>query len=243
MESEYGLRPEVRTGGGDWVDAQNLSSLSGIGLSRLADNLKVDFTSYVLSARELKPDKDNPLLPRRLQVGLAGAPMMDMFGSRYVFRLTDAQPTRVPESLDEVRDQVTKDAHLLAAYEQLSSDSPTWLNRAEAEGLDAVATEVDTTVVTLPPTPRRVPLANGLLVVPSLPSIGQSDAFIEAYFATANNALAQGNVTDAPADRVTGIVGIDQHLALAVYRVDDYQPMTREQYQKGRQQSVAAGHH
>jgi hypothetical protein len=233
MESEYGLLAEVRSSGGDaWVNARDLSSLSGIGQSRLADNLNVDFTSFVLSSRELKPETDNPLLPRRLQVGLAGAPMMDMYGSRYVFRLTAATPTRLPESLDEVREQVGKDAWLLASYDRLQAESDSWLSRVVEGGLEDAASGAETTVVALPPTPRRVPLPNGLLVIPPLPSIGQSDAFIEAFFSTANAARAAGKIAEASAQNVTGIVGIDPQLALVVYRVDEYEPMSREQFQE-----------
>ena len=98
------------------------------------------------------------------------------------------------------------------------------------EGLEAVATGADTSVVSLPPTPRRVPLANGLLAAPSLPAVGQSESFVEAFFNTANAARENGGVQDVSAGAVTGDVGIDSILALAVYRVDSYQPLTREEY-------------
>ena len=230
LEGEYGLRPKVRMAEGGWVDAEDLAGLAGIGQSRLADNLRVDFTSFVLSARELNPSKDNPLLPRRLQVGLVGSPLMGIDGSRYLFRLTAAEPSHQPGSLDEVRGKVTRDARRLNAYKKLLDESDAWRTQGVDQGLEAVATRADTTVVPLPPTPRRVPLANGLLAVPSLPAVGQSDEFIEAFFSTANRARQEGDIQDAPADAVTGVVGIDPKLALAVYRVDSYQPLTREAY-------------
>lgn len=230
LDKEFGLLPEVRSAGGAWVNAGDLSGLPGIGQARLADNISVDFRSFVLSAKELKPDKDNPLLPRRLQVGLVGAPMIGIDYTRYLFRLTEAQSTRLPESLDEVRDQVAKDARLLAAYKKLLADKDTWLAQAVEGGLEAVAESLDSSVVPLPPTSRRVALPNGLLVVPPLAGVGQSEAFIEAYFRTANKAQDQGGVSQAPADVTTGVVGLDAKLALAVYRVDNYEPLTREQF-------------
>lgn len=232
LEAEYGLLPQVRLGNnGSWIDAQELLTLPGIGQSRLADNLRVDFPSYVLSAKELEPASDNPLLPRRLQVGLAGAPMMDLNGSRYVFRLTNAEPSRVP-ALDEVREQVEQDAWRLAAYKRLVDDSDSWLRDAVNDGLAQVADRANSAVIELPPTSRRVPLQNGLLIVPPLPVIGQSATFIDAYFKTANNSRLQGDLSDAPADNLTGIVDLDRQLALAVYRIDEYKPMTREQFQE-----------
>jgi len=239
LETQFGMLPEVVSGGGGaWVNAQDLRGLSGIGISRLADNFNVDFTSFVLSAKELEPETDNPLLPRRLQVGIAGAPMIDPYGSRYIFRLTAAEPTRVPESLDEVRDQVEQDAWVLAAYETLLVQSDQWLSEAVEGGLEAVAGRADTSVIDLPATARRVPLPNGLLIVPPLPMIGQSDGFIEAFFGTANTARQDGEIADAPADRVTGVVGVDRQLALTVYRVDDYEPMTRDQFREAAAQPI-----
>ena len=230
LDKEFGLLPEVRSAGGAWVNAADLSGLPGIGQARLADNISVDFRSFVLSAKELEPDKENPLLPRRLQVGLVGAPMIGIDYTRYLFRLTDAQPTRLPESLDEVRDQVVKDARLLSAYKKLLADKDTWLSQAVSDGLEKLAEGIDTTVVPLPPTSRRVALPNGLLVVPPLPGVGQSEAFIEAYFQTANKAQDLGGVSQAPAEVTTGAIGLDAKLALAVYHVDSYEPMTREQF-------------
>jgi len=230
LDKEFGLLPGVRSADGAWVNAADLSGLPGIGQARLADNINVDFRSFVLSAKELEPDKDNPLLPRRLQVGLVGAPMIGIDYTRYLFRLTDAQPTRLPGSLNEVRDRVTQDARLLSAYKKLLADKDNWLSQAVADGLEAVAERIDTTVVPLPPTSRRVALPNGLLVVPPLPGVGQSEAFIEAYFQTANKAQDQGDVSQAPADATTGVVGLDALLSLAVYRVDSYEPLTREQF-------------
>ncbi len=230
LESEYGLLPKVLTAGGGWVNAEALNSLPGIGQGRLADNFRVDFASFILSVKELEPSRENPLLPRRLQVGLAGSPMMGIDGSRYIFRLTDAQPTHLPDSLDAVRAQVTQDAQVLAAYKKLLAESDTWSGQAVDEGLQAIADRAETTVVPLPPTPRRVPLASGLLAAPSLPAVGQSEPFVEAFFNTANLARANGGVQDAAADAVTGGIGIDPQLSLAVYRVDSYQPLTREEY-------------
>ncbi|MEZ6190903.1 MAG: hypothetical protein R3C45_06375 [Phycisphaerales bacterium] len=232
LEKEFGLLPEIRSADGAWVSAAELSNLPGIGQSRLADNINVDFRSFVLSAKELKPDKENPLLPRRLQVGLVGAPMIGIDATRYLFRLTDAQSTRLPESLDEVRDQATKDARLLSAYKKLLADKDTWLSQAVTDGLEKVAESIDTTVVPLPATSRRVALPNGLLIVPPLPGVGQSEAFIEAYFQTANNAQDLGGVSQASADVTTGAVGLDTKLALALYQVDSYEPLTEAEFKE-----------
>ena len=229
---EYGFRPEVvNANNGGWVTEQELWMLPGLGQTVLADNFNVTFAEYILSARELKPESDNRLLPRRLQVGLAGAPMMDISRTQYIFRLTDAEPTRVPDSLDSVRTQVTQDAWRLAAYKKLLDSSDTWLHEAVEGGLEAVSNATDSTVLDLPATSRRIQVANGSLVIPPLPGIGQSAKFIDAFFATANSAKATGDLSEAPAKDITGVVGVDKELALAVYRVEDYEPITQQAYQ------------
>lgn len=237
LEQEYGLLPQVRfANSGGWVNAQDLPTLPGIGDSWLAfheDAYKpeLSFKNYVLSDRELLPKEDNPLLTDRLQANLAGSTLRDPQGSRYIFRITEAQPTRVPE-LDEVRPQVEEDAWQLAAYKRLVSDSKMWLNQAVADGLKAVAGNAHTAVTDLPACQRRSLLLNGQLTLPHLPSIGQSEAFIDAYFKTAVSSQRQGDLSALPSEDVTGVVGLDQQLALAVYRVDDYQPITHAQFKQ-----------
>jgi hypothetical protein len=230
LEMDYGLLPKLYASDGSWVNAEALTGLAGIGQSRLADNTRVDFTSFVLSAKELEPSRDNPLLPRRLQVGLAGSPLIGPDLSRYIFRLTDAQSTHLPESLDAVRDQVTEDALLLNAYKKLAAESQAWLEQAVDGGLEAVAARANTSAVPIPPSPRRVPLANGLLTVPAIPGVGQSEAFVEAFFDTANQAQESGKIADVAAELSTGAVGLESKLALAVYKIDSYKPLTREEY-------------
>jgi hypothetical protein len=230
LEADFGLLPQVRSETQGWVNADELIRLPGLGQSVLGSNVRVDFTSYVLSARELEPETDNPLLPHRLQVGLAGSPMITFDGARHIFRIRDAEPSRQPKSVDSVREQVQKDAKRLNAYKELVSSQDTWRERAVAEGLQAVAAQADAKVTQLPPTARRERQRSGLLTVPSLPGVGQSEAFVKAYFGTADTAQQDGGTLNAPKQEILGVVAVDRQLALAVYEVDDYQPLTREQF-------------
>jgi len=234
LEAEYGLLPQVRIVTDAWVNADKLINLPGIGQSFLAselmNNRQVDFTSYVLSAKALKPETDNPLLPHRLQVGLAGSPMISFDRSRHVFRLTAAEPSRQPLSMDEVREQVVSDARLVNAYKALTSVAESWRARAVDEGLDAVATQTGSLVLELPSTSRRERQPDGLLSSPNLPGVGQSDLFVNAFFDTADKARQNGSIQEGVKQDLIGVVGVDRKLALAVYQVDEYQPLSRTQF-------------
>jgi len=230
LETDFGLLPQVRSLTQAWINDDQLANLPGIGQSFLASNPRVDFRSYVLSTRELEPETDNPLLPHRLQTGLAGSPMISLDGARHVFRLQLAEPSRQPESIDEVLEKVQSDARLLNAYQALVSGAQAWSERAASEGLDATAAQASTTVIELPPTARRERQPSGLLAAPQLPGVGQSDTFVQAFFATADRARLNGGVQDAPKQDLVGVVAVDRQLALAVYQVDGYEPLTREQF-------------
>ena len=142
LQADFGMLPQVRAMTATWVTADKLVTLPGLGQSFLASELaagrQVTFTQYALSAKELEPASDNPLLLHRLQVGLASTPLISLDGSRHVFRLTAAEPSRVPGSLDEVRERVAQDAKHLNAYKALLEEKSTWQERAVADGLDAV---------------------------------------------------------------------------------------------------------
>src|SRR5690606_5797882 len=105
---------------------------------------------YIMSAREMEPDANNPLRPLRLQVGLPSAPLRSWDGSYHLFRLVDAAPARSPESLDEVRRQVEEDARRLAAYHLLLEDQDRWISQAKEQGLESLASEVGSPVLNVP---------------------------------------------------------------------------------------------
>ena len=92
------------------------------------------------------------------------------------------------------------------------------------------ASEAGSTVIPLPPTSRRERMANGLLGAPVLPGVGQSEAFVKAFFETAAKAQQHGGPTDAPKEHLFGVTGVDRELALAIYKVDRYEPLTRDEY-------------
>ena len=235
IEQEFGVRPEIQRRTADWVATDELSALPGIGGASLIDRRDVNFTSYVQSARELEPDVSNALVALYLQAQLPSRPLLDSNGSRYLFRLTAAQPSHAPESLDEVRDQVARDAKRRKAYDQLEQRTDEWAQRAVSEGFESLAEQAHITAYDMRPTPRREPdRMSGELTVPSLPGVGQSEALVERMFDIAERISDRGRtpLAQAPTEQRSGAVAVDPRLSVAVFRVDEYSPVTRDAYQR-----------
>ncbi|MEX0655050.1 MAG: hypothetical protein WD534_00330 [Phycisphaeraceae bacterium] len=236
LEEQFGVRVERYDDfSDDWWPVANLESLPGLRGATLSGRPDIRFSQYIRSAYELEPAANDPLVSLGLQAMLPSQPLEAADGSRYLFRLVDAQPAHAPETLDEVAEQVRRDAHLRKAYEEaLLPRRDEWLTRARSEGFDAVVSEADLIADTLRPTPRRQPDARGQLGVPDVPLIGQSEAFIEAIFDLAADVSDNGQqpVTDAEASERIGVVEVDGRLGLALFQVDEYQPVTEDQYRE-----------
>ncbi len=233
-----GITPVVQRFTDGWVPTSALTDLPGIGLSQLAGRTGISFSDYVASARELEPAADNPLTPLRLQRGLPSEPLRAFDGSYFVFRLVDVQPSRAPGSLDEVRAEVADDWRRLRAFERLESELPQLVQAARERGLETLNSELDAPMLGVGPVSRREQSMMGMgLVTPTLPGIGQSDALLDAMFATAEEAVgAEGATTGSLAelDSPTRIGGapVAERLSVAVYRVDSYEPITRDSYEQ-----------
>jgi len=232
LELKHGIRPVVTPASDDWMTAEDLAALPDIAQAAIPGERPIGFVPYVLSARELEPETDNMLVTLRLQVGLPSRPLVGQGltgeGDRYLFRLTDASAEHSPESLDEVREQVTKDTVRKLAYEKLLEDKATWAQRAADEGLESIATELGTNVYTPPAFPRRQGATRGMLVTPRLPGVGQSEAVVDAAFDIAANLDNPLAVTSNPDAARTRAVALPEQQQLAVVMLTGFDPVTQE---------------
>jgi hypothetical protein len=171
---------------------------------------------------------------------LVGLPLTDSDQTRYLFRLAAAEPQRAAGQLDAVRSEVEDDYRRRQAYLALVDGRQQQLQVAIEQGLEALAKEVDTSVTDIPLIPRRqFQFMSGSMAVPIIPGVGQNQALVEALFETAKTLGPSDDTTSVPdatpdtpgtslppAERY-GVISIDDQMKLAVYRIDDYQPMTR----------------
>jgi hypothetical protein len=229
IEEQFGVAPQIRRFTDQWVNVSELSNLPDLGPARLADR-PASLTEYVQSARTFDPEPTNPLVPLRLQVGAPSA-MLETSVARAVFRLTGAQDDHPPESLEAVRADVVDDAKRIAAFKQLMKQQDALLSDAASDGLSGVASKHNSQVQSFGPTTRRQGMG-ARQRVPELPAIGRSSTFIDAAFDFAQQLQQDASpLADRPAGERQNGVGLKDQTTLVLYQVDQYEPITRQDYQ------------
>ena len=230
LEKTFEIRPELTEATDDWLTLEQAGELPGIGSSRLANRRDFSFTDYLKSAKELEPGDDNELIHLRLQVKVPSMPLTSYDGSYYMFRMTSAEADRTPENIDEVKENVLADAQTLAAYNKLINDKENILAIAVADDLDTLAEAKGTEVNELPPTARTTWGYMSKPGPPTVTGVGASQNFIDAIFNVVDKSDDPTNIKDIPEDQRMGVVEIDEKLALAVFLIETYKPITYKQY-------------
>lgn len=232
IEAEYGVRPAVRAAPAAFTDVRDLVYDPVLGSAMLvSNNRRISITEYVSSVRELEPDRENPLLTRFLQVGVPSSLMDTPTGSMMFFRIVDAEVSRTPESLDEVREQVTADARELAGYQALLEVKQAWADRAQQQPLSEIANEIGSTEIDTGLFTRRTRDRSGRTVVPGIQGIGRDADWVEAVFEKARELREAGDIeTFQPGER-TLVQPVPGVLGLSLVRVDEYQPMSRGSFE------------
>ncbi len=245
LEQKFGVRPDVYRYDDSWQTASQLAQLPQIGRSRVAlGEQSESFLRYVLSEKQLlDPESNHPLGSLRLQARLPSVPLNSPDGGRCLFRLIDAQSSRVPDSLDQVRDQVQRDARQIAAYKLLKEDLSALLQQARDEGLVPWASKEGLAVHQPPMFAKRQPGLGGRWLVPDLPGLGRSQVLVDAIFDWVDRVLDRTldqtepftspvAIQSAPEPERIGAIAIDQGMKLVLFRVDQLQPISKNEYQR-----------
>jgi hypothetical protein len=234
IQQEFGLRPDLRIYDQNWLTATELASLQGIYEAVLAGGrVQAPFAQYALSAHELQPktnaaQNNNPLLVERLQARVPSQVLIDRDGTRYIFRLIEAQPQRAPQNLEEVRPDVEAAARCLDAYQTLLAQRDQWLQRAQAQPLEKIAAELNAEIQTPPAFPRLTRSPLGGLQPPMVLDLPPASGFVEKVFELAQTRGA----VDTPQAKPVTVIPADSKLALYLVRLENFHPMPREQYQR-----------
>lgn len=228
IQREFNLLPDVRMYDRNWLTSRDLQQLEGISQATLASGrVQASFAQYALSTRELKPKSDNPLLVERLQLGVPSQTLIDPFGNRYLFRVTDAEAQRTPRDLSEVRPDVEAAARRLDAYQKLLAERDQWLQKAQSQSLEKLAADINAPLQNPPPFPRLTRTALGGLQPPEVLGLDPSSGFVPAAFD-----LAQAEPGKDTPHKPIGAIPADPQLTLYLVRVDQFQPMAADQYQR-----------
>lgn len=233
IQKQFNVLPDVIKLDKDWLDRKAVGDLQGITNSSVLGKARVDFAEYLFSVKQIERKTPSIHAGLRLQAGVVSMPLGGYDGSRYLFRVIDAQAERSPETLDEVRDAVAADAKKLAAFSLLLADRQTWKDRLTTESLQPIATELGTKIEE-PAAFQRRQLMMGGSGVPNVTGIGEDEQFVDDVFTFAMN-----NVGDDPkaferlaADKRTTIVAAPTKLTLCLVRVDEVHPVTQNQYKQ-----------
>ena len=221
QQSGVAVLPGDASKAAEWSAIVDLVQLPYVGMSVMSATPQVTFIQYLRSARELEPETGNPLIGRRLQVGVPSEIMQGPDGSLSVFRLVAASSEHEPADLDVVRDQVLADARQVAAFEMLKQEQSAWLQRGQAEGLDALAESLESQVISFPALSRM-----GARV----PGLGRSEQFTEAAFELADELDKPGSLADLPVEKRIGSAALDRELSLAVFELTDFAPVSRRRF-------------
>ena len=244
LQEQFGVLPEVVRLEDRWLDRSALASLPGIGqgIVPVGGTRRVGLVDYVMSARELKPKSDDPLVSLHLQAKVPSQPLLNyMDGTRYLFRLTAVEAARSPEKLDEVREQVTADARKVAAFKALESEKTALLAKFNTTDIDKLASEVKGRVFTPSEFKRRTMGPRGGMSVPAVEDVGESKTFVDAVMDVAE-LNGGGAPTTRPSAGKTLAVAVPAKLTLYLVRIDSFTPMRRDELENATSNPlIAAG--
>lgn len=237
--------PPVHVLAGDWLTADALARLEGIGRSTVRFGARaISFPDAVMSVRELGGG------PVRVQVGVPAVdlPARDARGNEYYFVVLEARPESPPASLEEVRDQIERDVRRLAAFHRLEARLDELLRLAIDDSLDAVATHFAVTTGSESPpadgaTPSDEPDADAAPTV--LRRVAVRRDRVESSEARLNSAVFRERAFElaasfdpaVPVDQLdaaarTFAVALPDSLSIAVARIVAYRPLTIERYRQ-----------
>lgn len=228
--------PTYRNLGDRWVSVDELESLEGInlaGTTRFGPQ-RVRFPRLVRSLKEFGGEETIPI-----QRGIASPPLTDGSHNLYIFRVTDADPSRPPASVDEVRDDVVRDLRRIAHYEQIASELDSIEQTAIEQGLLRVGLKYDVapnrfTLSLADPQTLQIYQAIGrqMEVVPtSLPGIGAHEPTVRTILERARALWASSTpLHEQPESQRVVTVPVETHLTVIVARLASVQPVTASTY-------------
>jgi len=145
VQTEFGVLPTVVSRSSDWLTAEQLRAMPGIGTSRTDDATFASMATQNVEA--FLPDtlKD---APGTLALYEPSPVLKDFNNSAYVFRVTAVRPAGRPESLADVAQRVELDWREAAAYEAAKAAAQKALDAARDTSLISASGALKLNVVT-----------------------------------------------------------------------------------------------
>ena len=229
-------------------DAASIPVIGSIEAKNLGD-LQISFTTLVEDAKEF----DGSGL-FRIQEGVSSPILETVSGDICLFRITETDPARKPNSIDEARDVVAFDLGRIARWETLQAEADMIAQLARDEGMLATSLKydvvvnrpqhvsmVDTGVPSILDASSRRPLmiqsilqrlAAGQQIsdmISTIPDLEKNDeVVIQAIVDKASNLPLDVPVGDLPNEDRIFVVPSPENMALVVVRVTGTAPASSE---------------
>lgn len=229
--------PVYRTSGPTMIEPIRIDTLPDVGTAT-TDRLgttPMRVSQLVAEAKELDGTD-----VYAIQVGVALPAFRTPGGDVVLARILDADATRPPHSVDEVRDRMIADLRSLHTYSDLLSRIDSLRADALRDGLVPFARTFDTTVQAAPRIRAADPqfLQFGFKMTPSLPGVGQAEDAIRTLIDAALALPIDVPVQQVPDDRRMLAFGVDKRLAVVVARITGATPLTAEEFSPMRENAV-----
>jgi hypothetical protein len=251
IQSEFSISLPAYGAAAEWtsiVDATTIPVIGNVEAQNIG-NFPTPFATLVSVAKEFD---GNGL--HRIQEGVASPIMETLQGDIFLFRITDTDPSRVPNSIDEVRDAVAFDLGRIARWETLQAEADLIGQLARDEGMLATSMEygslvnrpqqvsmVDTGVPTiLDPASRRPLMTQSILqrlgagqqiadMMSSIPFLETNDKdVIQAIINRAADLPLDVPVASLETEDRIFVIPSHKNMALVVVRVTSTAPASSE---------------
>lgn len=152
IQQRFGFLPHVTRLDDRWLSRQAIKDLPGFGEAVYYGEMRpMVVVDYIMQTREIASDGAFS----RLQSKAPSESVEDSDRNVYVFRLTRAQASHVPQTLEVVRSQVERDARRLKAFENMVARSDQLMDQYGGMALHEVATQLGLSLIHISPFPRH----------------------------------------------------------------------------------------
>lgn len=225
VAEKFGIpAPTVQNNGEGWVEMTQVDALPGLGLSATTR-----FGAQPLGASQLvqavKELGGKPTII--MQKGVVSPVLENPAGDLFAFRVTEAEMSAPPASVDVVREALVADAMRIARFEKLTSLVPQIETEATDHGLASLAATYG--VAAQPFTDLRQSdkqfLQYGLKMPGQVPGLGADEVVMKAIVDRAMKLPTDRPITQLPMADRTLVVTSPERLAVAAVRIDSVTPM------------------
>ncbi len=220
------VAPTVQTNGDGWLAPKDVSQIPGLGIATTTKfgAQPVNAGQLVGALREF--GGKSTLI---VQVGVTSPILQDAAGDLFAFRVTAAEPSSAPTTVDAVRDALVADLNSLARFEKLQGMTSEIQREAIDQGLGAVAATYGVSVEAFRDLRQGELqfLQFGLKFPGQLPVLGSAPDVVKAVVERAMSLPTGRQISDLPVTERTLVLPAPEKLAIAVVRIDSIIQMHR----------------